>query len=187
MAAAASVVVGFVHGDGALLPIGRGFHPVFAQPALVNEMPAQRLGGRCLARRPRHSRRRAENSGRATASAAAAARALRRPRRRRAMQPDRTSSRARVSKRCSSPGVGDFDDDESTRTRRQLLQAAADGRQRRLVAGEKIPVEIVGHDERAARTADAEEISGPRLRRPGRRRAIAVQHEIDRQRLAAAS
>ena len=75
--------------------------------------------------------------------------------------------------------VGDFDHDERARAGRQFLQAAADGRQCRFVAGEKIPVEIVGHDERAARAADAEKISGPRLRRPRRRRAIAVQDEID--------
>lgn len=39
MATAASVVVGLMHGDGAVLPIGRGFHPVLAQPTFVNEMP----------------------------------------------------------------------------------------------------------------------------------------------------
>ena len=48
MAAAASVVVGLMHGDGAVLPIGRGFHPVLAQSTFVNEMPAQGLGSRCL-------------------------------------------------------------------------------------------------------------------------------------------
>src|SRR5262249_62086905 len=31
-----------------MLPIGRGFDFVLAQPAFVNEMPAQGFGGRCL-------------------------------------------------------------------------------------------------------------------------------------------
>src|SRR5271154_4948229 len=43
-----SVVVGFVHGNGALLPIGGRLDPILAQSALVNEMPAQGLRGGSL-------------------------------------------------------------------------------------------------------------------------------------------
>ena len=45
---AASIVVGFMDRGGAVLPISRGLHPVFAQPTFVNEMPTQCLGSRCL-------------------------------------------------------------------------------------------------------------------------------------------
>src|SRR5271169_5606685 len=40
-----SIVVSFVHRDGALLPISRGFDPILAQSTFVDEMPPQSLGG----------------------------------------------------------------------------------------------------------------------------------------------
>ncbi len=80
-------------------------------------------------------------------------------------------------------GIAHFRNDDSARTGRQFLKAAADRRQRRLIADEEIPVEIVGHDERAARTADAEEMTRSSLRGPRCRRSIAVQHEVDGERI----
>ena len=88
-----------------------------------------------------------------------------------------------MAKRCSSAASAHFNDDDRARTRRQLLQPTPDRRQCRFVPGKKVPIEIVGHDERPARTADAQVISGTRLLRPACSGTIAMQDEIDRQRI----
>ena len=117
MAAAASVVVGLMHGDGAVLPIGRGFHPVLAQPTLVNEMPAQGLGSRCLGGDPgiALAGRKTQAGDRIMQKRLASAFLGRGGVA--AMQPLHVEAGARVETLLLAR-VGDFHDDESTRTGR---------------------------------------------------------------------
>jgi hypothetical protein len=115
MAAAASVVVGLMHGDGAVLPIGRGFHPVLAQPTFVNEMPAQGLGSRCLGGDPGIAVAGRKTQARDRVLQKRRARALPDRSGVAAMQPSHVEPGARVETLLLAR-VGDFHDDESTRT-----------------------------------------------------------------------
>ena len=47
-----SIVVGLVHGDRTMLPIGGGLYTVLRQSALIDEITAKRLGGPRLRRHP---------------------------------------------------------------------------------------------------------------------------------------
>ena len=84
-------------------------------------------------------------------------------------------------------GAGDGGDHDGARAGAQLLEPPADRRQRGLVADEQVPVEIVRHDERSARPADAELLAGLGLHRPVGRRPRVVQREVDDQLVAAES
>ncbi len=64
----------------------------------------------------------------------------------------------------------------------QLFQAAADGRQRRFVADQQVPIEIVRHDEGTAWPADLQRLPGGGLRGPLRRGTGLVQREVHRER-----
>src|SRR5262245_52235093 len=90
-----------------------------------------------------------------------------------AVQPVHLQARAGLKWLLFS-GIGDFDDGDDARARRQFLQAAADCGNRRLVADKQVPIEIVGYDERSARPTDTEELSRPRLRPPARGRPLSV-------------
>ena len=97
------------------------------------------------------------------------------------------STLARLSNFCCSSGPVDGGDDDGSGAGAQLLEPPADRRQRGLVADEQIPVEIVRHDERAARPADAELLAGLGLHRPVGRRSGVMQREVDDEFVAAAS
>ncbi|MNZ30069.1 hypothetical protein D3C78_473250 [compost metagenome] len=72
-----------------------------------------------------------------------------------------------------------FDDHQRTAIGRQAFQTAGDGGQGGFVADQQIAVEDVRHDHRTPWPADVQELPGLGLRRPGRGRAVAVQHEVD--------
>ncbi|MNH23253.1 hypothetical protein D3C79_831420 [compost metagenome] len=72
-----------------------------------------------------------------------------------------------------------FDNHQRTAIGRQAFQAAGDGGQGGFVADQQIAVEDVRHDHRTPWPADVQELPGLGLRRPGRGRAVAVQHEVD--------
>lgn len=75
--------------------------------------------------------------------------------------------------------IRDFEHDGDARAGGQFLDASRDGRQRRIVADQQMPIEAGRHDERAARPADPEPLAGPRLCRPLRRRARMIHHEFE--------
>ena len=74
-----------------------------------------------------------------------------------------------------------FGDHHDARAGRQLGEPAPDRRQCGLVAHQQVPVELGRDDERAARPADAQGLTGRCLLGPSGRRAGIVQHELDLQ------
>ncbi len=173
-----SVVVGFVDADRAALPVAGRLDPGLVEAALVDRDGGAGASRSAILPRPRHSRRR---------SSAASARGPHRaaaPDPRRATAADATqtvSTSARLIERLLLLGSGDRGDDDGAGAGAQFLQPAADRRQRGLVADEQVPVEIVRHDERAARPADAELLAGLGLRCPVGRRSGVMQGEVDDQ------
>ncbi|CAB5161468.1 hypothetical protein IST4110_04915 [Burkholderia cenocepacia] len=74
--------------------------------------------------------------------------------------------------------IRDFQHDRRARAGRQFRETPCDGRQRRIVADQQMPVETGRDDERTARAADAEPLADACLRGPLRCRARMVQHEF---------
>ena len=75
--------------------------------------------------------------------------------------------------------IGDFNHRQHLAPGRQFFQASTDGGQGGFVADQQVAVENVRHDHRASWPADIQVLTDLRLLGPGRRRAIAMQHEVD--------
>src|SRR6476619_1801801 len=132
--------------DRTALPVAGCLDPALVEPAVVDEVATHELRGLRFARSPGVSfaairqRQRADSIEQRRGVFGA------RPR---AAHPDCFDLSA-AFELLLLLGAGDSSDDNSLCVRTQLFQTPAYRGQSRLVANEKVPVEIIRHDERSA-------------------------------------
>ncbi len=158
-----------MHADGAVLPVGRRADAALVDAALVDQAGAHGAHRGCLAGGPDIAlpRRQFQPAQRRQQFVAFGA-----------IQPVQFAGgvAAQIDTRLA---IVDLDDHHHALAGRQFLDPARDRGQRRFVADQQVPVERRRDHEGTARPADAQPLSGLRLRRPAGARAIAVQHEFD--------
>ncbi|SPA01461.1 conserved exported hypothetical protein [Cupriavidus taiwanensis] len=167
-----SVVQGLVHRRRPALPVGRRANALLVDATLRDQVLAHHLHRRTFTGSPHIAlaARQRELAQRAFQQAAFWRIAT--------MQPVHVRLRG-ARQRDLRGGIAHFQHDDGMGAGAQLFQPARDRRQRRIVTDQQVPVEPCRHHERTARPAHAQVLALPRLGRPRRRGAIAMQHEFE--------